>query len=335
MNNPRFAIVGGSSLLGKELRDVFEALPKAVDLKLIGAEEGETVGLTEDAGEAVVVSPLDEENLVGATVVILAGSPDSTRRAWDLLALRKNRPFVIDLSGALATVPGAQLRAPSVEAAVFEVNRDAVQVIAHPAAVALAILFRRLQGMAPVRRVVANAFVPASELGNAGVDELHRQTVSLFGFQDMPKQVFDEQVAFNMVARWGEEASAGKLVDTERRIRGELDTLVASAAGMPALSLRAIQTPVFHGLSFSLWMEFGEILDPAAMEKQLRGDLVDVWDTEQGVPSNRSVAGEAGISVGDLRKDDSHPNAVWAWMVADNLRLRAANAIGAARIWLS
>lgn len=334
MNKNKFAIVGGSTLLGRELREVFEALPAAVDLKLIGAEEGEAIGLAMDAGEPVVVSPLDEENLTGAAVVLLAGSAESSRRAWELLALRKSRPFVIDLNGALSHAPIAQLRAPSVEPPAFEVKKDAVQVIAHPAAIALAIFLRRVLALADIETAVVNVFLPASEQGNPGLDELHQQTVSLFGFQSMPKQVFDEQLAFNILSVWGEEAAAGKLLSTESQVREHLRQILPVTATIP-LAIRVIQAPVFHGLSFSVWLKSPAVAGVPELATALKGDLVDVWDTVNGAPSNVSTVGDAGISVGDIRPDPGTPGAFWLWVTADNLRLRATNAIGAARIWLS
>ncbi|MDZ7637002.1 MAG: Asd/ArgC dimerization domain-containing protein [Bryobacterales bacterium] len=333
MSNNKFAIVGGDTLLGRELREVFESLPGSVDVKLIGAEEGGTVGIVEGAGEPIVVSPLDEENLIGAEVVMMAGGAASSRRAWEMLALRKDRPFVIDLSGSLASVPGAQLRAPSVETPGFSVNRSAVQVIAHPCAIALAVFLRRALAVGQIQSAVVNAFLPASEQGNPGLDELHQQTVSLFGFQSMPKTVFDEQLAFNMLSVWGEEAPAGRLADVEKRIREDL-LRILPAVSETALSLRTVQAPVFHSLSFSVWMKGNAASDPAALAEGLRGDLVDVWEAANGAPNNVSTVGDAGIGVGDIRKDAAVPQACWLWLTADNLRLRASNAIGAARIWL-
>ena len=38
------------------------------------------------------------------------------------------------------------------------------------------------------------------------MDELHQQTVNLLSFQPLPKDLFDEQVAFNMLARYGQKS---------------------------------------------------------------------------------------------------------------------------------
>ncbi|MCW5963166.1 MAG: hypothetical protein KIT83_03930 [Bryobacterales bacterium] len=334
MSKPSFAIVGGTTLLGKELREVFEALPKAVDVRLIGAEKGEIAGLTAEGDEPVVVSPLDDTSLMGATVVFLAGGSKSSERVWEMLAMRKKRPFVVDLSGVLARVPKAQLRAPLVEAPGFEVISDSVQVIAHPASVALAILLRKLGDGPRVGAVSAHVFVPASDQGSAGIDELHHQTVNLLGFQNMPKAVFDDQVAFNVLPSWGADAAAGSLSAVEDTIRKELPRMLPNQS-LPPVSVRCIQPGVFHCISISLHLQFAKPFAGESLAEALRGDLVDLWSMDQGVPSHLSAVGETGIVVGDIRPDASAANAFWMWIVADNLRLRAASAIAAARIWLS
>ena len=38
------------------------------------------------------------------------------------------------------------------------------------------------------------------------MDELHEQTVNLLSFQQLPKTVFDAQVAFNLLDRYGEKS---------------------------------------------------------------------------------------------------------------------------------
>jgi aspartate-semialdehyde dehydrogenase len=334
MSTSSFAIVGSASLLGKELREVFEALPKAVNLRLLGAGDEAGPAIAGDTDEALVVGPLDEASLSDVTVALLAGGVASSQRAWDLMVLRKKRPFVVDLSGALAGVPQAQLRAPLVEAPGFKVKKSSVQVIAHPATVALSVLLRRFQGELTAKSVSSHVFLPVSEHGTPGIDELHQQAVHLLGFQSLKKDLFDEQLAFNVVPAWGSEATAGSLRSAEDTIREELAQLLPKT-GLPPVSVRCLQAGVFHCLSASLRVEFAGPVSAETLSRDLRGDLIDFWTQEQGVPSHLSAVGESGIVVGDVRPDPSVPNAYWIWMVADNLRMRAANAIATARIWLS
>ena len=62
--------------------------------------------------------------------------------------------------------------------------------MAHPAAVALALLLLRARKAGNVTKVIATVFEPASEHGQKGMDELHQQTVNLLSFQQMPTNVF-------------------------------------------------------------------------------------------------------------------------------------------------
>ena len=43
------------------------------------------------------------------------------------------------------------------------------------------------------------------------------------------------------------------------------------------------------------------------------------------------MAGQTGIAVGAITADRNHPQAVWFWVVADNIRIMAENAVAVAR----
>jgi len=47
-----------------------------------------------------------------------------------------------------------------------------------------------------------------------------------------------------------------------------------------------------------------------------------------------SHAGQSGIAVGAIAEDRNNPDACWFWVVADNLRLAAENAVAVAREFL-
>ena len=118
-------------------------------------------------------------------------------------------------------------------------------MIAHPAAVVLATLLLRAQKAGEVKQVVATAFEPASEHGQKGMDELHQQTINLLSFQQLPKSVFDTQVAFNLLSRYGEE-SVPTLAAVERRVMKHYRHIAGKDAPIPSLLL--LQAPVFLSL---------------------------------------------------------------------------------------
>ena len=209
----------------------------------------------------------------------------------------------------------------------------AIHIIAHPAAIAIALFLRRLHSRHPVRRSVIQIFAPASEHGAPGVEELQAQAVSLFSFKNLPKKIFDTQLSFNLLARYGEEAPLA-LGQIELLIERHLATLLGlpGEAGYPPMpSIRLIQAPVFHGYSFSAWVEFAANPGVETLEGGLADESIDVRGPEFEPPTNLGQAGQGGICVGAITLDGNHPDACWFWLVADNLRLAAENAVAVAR----
>jgi len=323
-----WALVGSQTLLGRELRDLIAVGHLPVDLKLISEDPEKAGALTEQGGEPALVWGLEEPAMRDAPIVLLAGSAESTLRALDL---RADMPATIDLTHASEDHPRSFIRAPLVEPAGFGAPEDAVHSIAHPAAIAIAMVLPRLHARFPVRGSVIHIFEPASERGTPGVEELQQQTVGLLSFKSMPRKIFDAQLTFNMLAQYGEDAPV-TLESAELRIERHLATLlsrgaVSHAAPTPMPSLRLIQAPVFHGYSFSLWVEFEENPGVEAVESALMDDRIDVRRSDLEPPTAVGMAGQDGVAVGAVAMDRNVPQACWCWLVADNLRLAAENAV--------
>ncbi|MDE3165221.1 MAG: hypothetical protein KGN36_05395, partial [Acidobacteriota bacterium] len=271
-------------------------------------------------------------SLSGARVVILAGGAPSAVKALDLLG-DPPESAVVDLTYSAEDRPEARLRAPAVEPPGEEAPEAAAHVIAHPAAIAMAIFLRRVHRNDPIARAVIQVFAPASEQGAAGVEELKEQTISLLTFKNTPRAVFDAQLAFSLLARYGQEAKAA-LEETEQRIERHLATLLAlggEGEGAPMPSLRVIQAPVFHGYSFSAWVEFEDAPEVEALESSLAMDGIEVRGGEFEPPNNVGQAGQGGIAIGAISPDPNAAGACWFWFVADNLRVQAENALAVVR----
>jgi aspartate-semialdehyde dehydrogenase len=289
------------------------------------ASDGSTL-LSLEEDEAAVLTPLSSESLEGASVAFLAGSQASSRRALKLNPA--GGPVLIDLAGALEEQQNARLRAPSAEPQSGRPVTAAIHVVAHPAAIALAIFLARLARVGTIRRALVHIFEPASERGQRGLDELQQQTVAVLNFQKLKQDVFDAQAGFNMLARYGEEALE-PLQGIEQRIERHLASLLAAWPGVPMPSLRLIQAPVFHGHSFSLWVEFDERPGVETILALLEQGGIDVRRDDP--PTNAGIAGQSGLSAGAIAVDNNNARACWFWIVADNLRLAADNAVAVAR----
>ncbi len=200
------AVVGGETLLGRELREVLGETVLGQHVRLVAAAEEESGTLTEIGGSAAFLAKLDPDAVGDAEALILAGSVEDLRRRlrWRQIPV----DLVVDLTYAAEDNPDARIRAPQVEradGADYEIDHTGPQIVAHPAATAIAMVLQRLNVNYRIARAIVHIFEPASEYGTAGIEELQQQTVvrDLLSFQPVPKKVFDSQLAYAMLAQLG------------------------------------------------------------------------------------------------------------------------------------
>jgi aspartate-semialdehyde dehydrogenase len=321
----RAAIVGAASLKGKEIAEMLnERNFPAADVRLL--DDDEALGQLEAMGDEIsFIQRVRAEQFENVDFAFFASDPESTRRNWK--SARDAGSAIIDLSAVLEDEAGASVRSLWVERERGHVVPPELQpgpcVTAHPVAVTLGLLLLRAQRAGALRRVVATIFEPASEHGQRGMDELHQQTVNLLSFQPLPKDVFDAQVAFNMVARYGQK-SQPTLDSVESRILRHFRKITGEAAPQPSLML--LQAPVFHGYALAVFLEMEHAVDIPALTLALAGDHTAFPAREDEPPSNVSAAGQADIQV-SVKSDPVQPNGVWLWAAADNLRISALTAV--------
>ncbi|QNI32645.1 segregation protein B [Alloacidobacterium dinghuense] len=335
----KIAIVGASSLRGKELNDALSESPfGSADFLLMDDEA--TLGQLESVGDEVTfIQRIEPSSFAGVDFAFFAGSQEVTRKHWH--NAQKASASIIDMSYALESEPRVLVRAPWVQDETREeVNGEATEsapdlqtpavVPAHPAAVALALLLLRAKGVAGVRSASATVLEPASEYGRASMDELHQQTVSLLSFQSLPKEMYDAQVAFNLLPSLGEAAKV-HLGASEARIRRHYDLL--SAGHLPEVMIQLLHAPVFHGYGISLALTLDEPVSLEHLEAALSGEHVDVVLGDSDPPSNLSSAGQDDILVRARTADGSElaTRRFWVWAALDNLKLTATNALACAQ----
>ncbi|MBI5282125.1 MAG: hypothetical protein HY858_10620 [Candidatus Solibacter usitatus] len=324
MPKSNWLLVGGETLLGKEIQDLLAERHLPVTLTLASAELESRV-ITSDDDDLAVIAPLDDAAVRSASVILLGASSEVNRQAVALASALAHRPALVDLYGDFENLPESCVRAPILEAEGSRFEHGALHVMAHPAAVALGRLLTLIHAAHPVRRSLVTIFEPASQLGREGIGELHQQTISLFAFKPLPKRMFDAQVSFNLLPRYGDEAKSS-LAASERRIESHLVSLLGAGC-VPLPSIRLVHAPVFHGYCQSAWIEFESRPSEETLLALLSGAGVDArgFDTEPA--SNVAIVGQSGIAVSDIREDHSDARAAWLWLASDNLRTTAENAV--------
>jgi aspartate-semialdehyde dehydrogenase len=321
----RVAIVGAGSLKGKDVAEVLDERNfPSYEIKLL--DDDEALGKLEALKDEITfIQSIRAEQFDKVDFTFFASDAESTLRNWKQVL--KAGSSIVDLSYALEGEPGAVVRAPWIERQLGQTITPELEpvpvVVAHPIAVVLALLLLRVNAAAPVKRAIATVFQPASEHGQKGMDELHEQTVNLLSFQQLPKDIFDVQVAFNLVARYGENATSMLSLISDRILRHYRKI---TAEQVPIPSMQILQAPIFHGHAVSLNVQLDRAADIAEISNALAGERVSLIASSEDAPSNVNAAGQGDILVA-LTPDAADSNSIWLWVTSDNLRVAATTAV--------
>jgi len=323
----RVALIGTDSLRGQEIKNLLSVkrFPLAsIDFFDPDVEE-EYSKLTQFQDEPKVVHHLDPQALDGLDLVFLAAG-EETSRNYGRLALAKGFQ-AIDLSGTFNGDESVPLVVAGVNDEAAALERYPLIANPRPAAIILASLLHRLIGRFGVTSAVAFILQPASAFDQAGIRELADQSTAMLSGASPRKEVFKEQVAFNLLSRT-EALDAAGFSCGERQVISEVRR-VLGLPGFP-ITLSIIQAPVFHTYSI---MAYVELAKPAGIPEieavYRRSRLFKIGPRSGSCPvSSMSVAGKEQIFIGQIKKEQDRPNAFWIWTVTDNLtRGSALNAL--------
>jgi aspartate-semialdehyde dehydrogenase len=303
--SPNIAVVGSTSLLGKELQEMLEARDFPVG-RLTLLETEEYAGLLQEfAGEIQITQVISPEAFDDIDIAFFTCSPE-IMRAYVASGARFPE-LTIDLTqaGLDGTVFLEGISDPrTLKSRGYFVNP-------HPAAIVIARTLSRLHPKYGLRSAEVTILEPASERGNAGVDELQEQTVNLLNFQQLTNKVFGGQLAFNILPE--QEASER----TENRIMEQIGVIAGDSFPRPLIT--AAQMPVFHSHVYSMFVHL--VASPSVSE------LAAHLDRGEELPSPVGVVGTDKIHAGRITADQNNAGAYSLWLFADNLRIAASNAI--------
>jgi aspartate-semialdehyde dehydrogenase len=318
----RIVIAGASSLLGAELKSLLEQSRFAASELGLLDEELAAGTLTEAAGEPAVIRPVEEDSFDRARFVFFTGSPEFTRA--NLALAQRSGAVIVDLSGYSASLPETNPWLQKLESLRPQPPPEKFQLVTIPSASAEALirLTLALQGL-ELRSMSAIVFQPVSAWGRPGIEELETQTSQLLAIQAPGKQLFDAQVAFNTLDRFGATSrfDLGRSLTT---IRAEVHSCWRGHTVFPAIQL--IHVPVFYGVTFSACAELASSADATRIQSACKDAGFSMTRTPDS-PNNLSVAEETSMQLAEPEPDTAKPGTWWFWGAADNIRLPAWNAV--------
>ncbi len=326
------AIVGATGAVGEQMREVLDERDFPVgELRLLASERSAGQFLP-FKGKDIRVDVLGEHSLRGIDIGLFsAGGSVSGKFAPVAVA---DGAVVVDNTSHFRMDTDIPLVVPEVNAGAIAQYRNR-GIIANPncSTIQMVVALKPIHDAARIKRVVVSTYQSVSGAGRRAMDELSQQVVALFSGRELKKEKFPHQIAFNCIPHIDVFADGGytkeelKMINETRKILGE-----------PSLAVTAttVRVPVFCSHSESVNIETEKkltVADVRALLREAPGVIVADEVENNIYPMAIEATGKDATFVGRIREDNSIPNGLNLWVVADNLRKGAAlNAVQIAEI---
>ncbi len=312
----KVAVVGATGLVGREMLKVLEERNFPV-AELIPVASSKSVGtiIFFRGKEYSVVSAETAIALKPAVALFSAGGNTSLELAPKFAEVGTT---VIDNSSAWRMHPDKKLIVP-------EINGDALtatdKIIANPncSTIQMVMVLNPLHKKYKVKRVVVSTYQSVSGTGKNAVTQLMNERSKIDGVKAYPYQIDLNclpQVDVFLENDYTKEEM--KMVNETKKIMRD-DSIL--------LSTTCVRVPVLGGHSESVNISFEKEFEVSEVKNILsktEGVVVLDNSSEKIYPMPLTAHGKDEVFVGRIRRDETFPNTLNCWIVADNLRKGAA-----------
>jgi len=274
-------------------------------------------------GDLVDVKELKEDSFKGFDIALFSAGGGTSEKFAPFAA--KDGCVVVDNSSAWRMDPQVPLVVPEVNPHAIA-QHTAKGIIANPncSTIQMVVALHPIHKKYGIKRIVVSTYQAVSGTGKKAIDELLDQTRSMINFLEYEKKVYPHRIAFNCLPHIDTFLGNGytkeemKMVNETRKIM-EDDSIAVTAT--------TVRVPVFFGHSESVNIETHEPVSVEGVRALLENAPgVQVMDDpgKNLYPLATDAAGQDLTLVGRIRQDESIPNGINMWIVADNIRKGAA-----------
>ena len=281
-------------------------------------------------GEDVTIQELTANSFKGVDIALFSAGGDISREF--IPPAVKAGAVVVDNSSAYRMDPTVPLIVPEVNAADVKGHQG---ILANPnctTAISLMALYPLHQAFG-VKRVIASSYQAVSGTGAQAIEELDRQTRQWAAGQEITKQVYPHQIAFNVLPHVDSFLDTGY---TKEEMKMENEGRKIMHHPSFRASVTCVRVPVFRAHSVAINAEFEKPVSvEAAREVLSKAPGLDILDDPANkiYPLPLYVAGKDNCQVGRLRTDCALDNGLAFWVVGDQLLKGAAlNAVQIAEL---
>jgi len=310
------AIIGASGMVGGMFVNVLEERNLPIENLYLFASKRSAGKTLQFKGQDIVIEELKPEVFDRDIDIALFAVDGSVSHSYAQIAAAKGC-IVVDNSSAWRLVDGVPLVVPEVNP---EDLKEHSNIIANPncCAAPTVVALKPLLDKYGIERVVISTYQSVSGAGINGMNDLERTQ------QGEPYKHFPYQIANNLIPHIDKFHDDG--------YTGEEKKLIAEVRKMlhkPTLAITAtcVRVPIEYGHSLSINIELYndfEIEDIRKLYENAPGIVLQDDVQKNLYPMPFVAAGTDHVYIGRIRRDDSFPNCLNLWVVADNIRKGAA-----------
>jgi len=325
------AVVGATGAVGATMLDILAERDFPVSELIPVASSRSAGSVITFRGKDYVVQDLDTFDPTGVDIALFSAGGSTSKTHAPRFA--EAGCYVVDNSSAWRMDEDIALVVPEVNPEALELARTN-KIIANPncSTIQMVVALKPLHDAAPIERIVVSTYQAVSGAGGKAIEELAKQTGQLLNSMTPDVDVFPARIAFNVIPHIDVFMDDGYTKE-ERKMMDETCKIMGADIAVTATTARV---PVFYGHSESVNITFGGPMNADKARTLLAdADGVCVVDDPDGedYPMPSEAAGTDPVWVGRIRNDDSYPNSLHLWVVADNVRKGAAlNAVQIAEI---
>lgn len=326
------AILGATGAVGREMMKILAERSFPVEeLRLLASPRSAGQKLLWQ-GRELTVQPAEDSAFEGMDVVLGAAENDIAKRFAP--AIVKTGAVFVDNSSAFRMDPNVPLVIP-------EINPEDVRrhkgIIANPNCTTIVSLvaINALNQDSPIQSIIASSYQAVSGAGAGGPRELMEEVELLREGKPVHPQVFQYQIAYNVIPQIGGEAYEG-YTSEEMKMQNEGRKIMH----LPDLqvSCTCVRVPVVRSHSVSLVVRTREKISVQRARELIAAApgcrLVDDLSNRQ-YPMPLDTSDQDTVFVGRIREDLTCDNGLNIWCCGDQVRKGAAtNAVQIAQLLL-
>ena len=162
-----------------------------------------------------------------------------------------------------------------------------------------------------------------------------RKRKKIYVNDPLEKNVFTKEISFNLIPHIDVFLDDG-FTKEEVKMRDETKKILDENIDVVA---HCVRVPVFVGHSEAVFIECENPMDEEVAREvltEMEGVIVIDHRADEGYITPKEAAGEDGVYISRIRRDESVPSGLVFWCVSDNLRKGAAlNAVQIAELAIS